>query len=194
MRIRDSDDIVPHLNDPKIKVLRPANYPDSCPGRGWNKIKIDGEEIIIANLQGRVFMRDEVDDPFVVGKEIADQNKGKIIIIDFHAEATSEKIALGYYLDGKAAAVMGTHTHVQTADEKILESGTAYITDVGMSGPENSVLGVKKEIIIEKFLTQLPLSHKVASGDTCFCAVVLTIDKKTKKAKNIERISKLIKI
>lgn len=192
--IWNNDEIIPFLSDPKVKILRPANYPTSTPGRGWDKVKIAGEEIVLVNLQGRVFMRDEIDDPFVVGKEIADQNKDKIILIDFHAEATSEKVALGYYLDGKVSAVLGTHTHVQTADEKILQGGTAYITDIGMSGPENSVLGVKKEIIIEKFLTQLPLSHKVASGDTCFCAVVLTIDKKTKKAKNIKRISKLIKI
>ena len=191
--IWNNDEILPFLSDPKVKILRPANYPVSSPGRGWDKIEVSGEEVVIVNLQGRVFMRDEIDDPFVVGKEIADKNKDKIILVDFHAEATSEKIALGYYLEGKVSAVLGTHTHVQTADEKILDGGTAYISDVGMSGPENSVLGVKKEIIIEKFLTQLPLSHKVASGDTRFCAVVLTIDKETKKTKNISRISKLIK-
>jgi len=129
-------------------------------------------------------------DIIVAGKNFADENAGKIIIIDFHAEATSEKIALGYYLDGKVSAVLGTHTHVQTADEKILDGGTAYITDIGMSGAENSVLGVKKEIIIEKFLTQLPLSHKVATGESILSAVEFEIDTKTRRALSIGRISK----
>ena len=149
---------------------------------------------MIMNLQGRVFMRDDIEDPFIIGKNIIDDHKDDIVLIDFHAEATSEKIALGFYLDGKAAAILGTHTHVQTADEKILSLGTAFITDVGMCGPENSVLGVKKEIIIEKFLTQLPLSHKVATGDSLFNAVIVTIDKKSKKSVQIERVSKILKI
>jgi len=189
--IWNNEEIVPHLNDPKVKVLRPANYPNSSPGRGSAAIKLKNNiEILLLNLQGRVFMKDEIDDPFVAGKNFADENAGKIIIIDFHAEATSEKIALGYYLDGKVSAVLGTHTHVQTADEKILDGGTAYITDIGMSGAENSVLGVKKEIIIEKFLTQLPLSHKVATGESILSAVEFEIDTKTRRALSIGRISK----
>lgn len=191
--IWNNDDIVPHLSDPKIKILRPANYPEDLPGRGVAKIKCGEEEIVLANIQGRVFMNEEVEDPFVIAKNIATENNGKIIIIDFHAEATSEKIALGYYLDGSASAVLGTHTHVQTADEKVLADGTAYISDVGMCGPEESVLGVKKEIIIEKFLTQLPLSHKVATGDSIFNAIVVAIDPESKKAVSIKRIQQTFK-
>lgn len=188
--IWNNDEIIPHLNDPKVKVLRPANYPSSSPGRGFVEINIGDVKVLLLNIQGRVFMKDEIDDPFVIAKNIADENTDKIIIIDFHAEATSEKIALGYYLDGKVSAIIGTHTHVQTADEKILQNGTAYITDAGMTGAENSVLGVKKEIIIEKFLTQLPLSHKVATGESIFSGVEFEIDKRTKKALFIGRISK----
>lgn len=190
--IFNNDEMIPYLDDKKVKVLRPANYPASSPGRGVAKINLkNGTSVILANLQGRVFMKDDIDDPFVIGKNIVDEHRGEIIIIDFHAEATSEKMALGYYLDGKATAILGTHTHVQTADEKILPFGTAFISDIGMSGPENSILGVKKEIIIEKFLTQLPLSHKVATGCTILSAVELEIDPKTNMALSIERISKV---
>lgn len=188
--IWNNQDIVDHLGDPELKVLRPANYPDSLPGTGVREI-LDG--VVLANLQGRVFIDEEVSDPFKMAKDIAEKYRGKSIVIDFHAEATSEKVALGLYLDGSVSAVIGTHTHIQTADEKILENGTAYITDAGMTGPNDSVLGVKKEIIIEKFLTQLPKSHKVASGEMIFNAVVVEIDTKTKKAKKIKRLSKIIK-
>ena len=192
--IFNNDEIVEHLNDEKVKVLRPANYLETSPGRGFTEINLkNGKKVLLLNLQGRVFMKDDIEDPFVIGKNIADDHPGKIIIVDFHAEATSEKMALGYYLDGKVSAVLGTHTHVQTADEKILPSGTAFISDVGMTGPENSVLGVKKEIIIEKFLTQLPLSHKVATGNSIFCAVELGIDAKTNVVSSIKRISKIYK-
>jgi len=190
--IFNNDEMIPYLDDKKVKVLRPANYPASSPGRGVVRINLkNGNSVILANLQGRVFMKDDIDDPFVTGKNIVDEYPGQIIIIDFHAEATSEKMALGYYLDGKATAILGTHTHVQTADEKILPFGTAFISDVGMSGPENSILGVKKEIIIEKFLTQLPLSHKVATGCTILSAVELEIDPKTNMALSLKRISKV---
>lgn len=188
--IWNNKDIIEHLDDEKTKVLRPDNYPKNSPGKGVVEI---GGDIVLANLQGRVFMKDDVEDPFSASLSVATKYSNKIILIDFHAEATSEKMALGYYLDGKVSAVLGTHTHVQTADEKILKNGTAYITDVGMTGPTDSVLGVKKDIIIEKFLTQLPASHKVAGGESILCAVVLNIDKKTKKATKIKRISKTIK-
>lgn len=190
--IFNNDEMIPYLDDKKVKVLRPANYPASSPGRGVAEIVLkNGTKVLLVNLQGRVFMKDDIDDPFVTGKNIIDEHPGEIIIIDFHAEATSEKMALGYYLDGKATAILGTHTHVQTADEKILPLGTAFISDIGMSGPENSILGVKKEIIIEKFLTQLPLSHKVATGCTILSAIELEIDPKTNMALSIERISKV---
>lgn len=187
--IWNNKDIIEHLDDERTKILRPINYPSNSPGRGVAEV---AEGIILANIQGRVFMKDDVEDPFSASLEIATKYRDKIIVIDFHAEATSEKVALGHYLDGKVSAVLGTHTHVQTADEKILKGGTAYITDLGMTGPTDSVLGVKKEIIIEKFLTQLPASHKVASGETIFCATALEIDKKNKKATKIKRIRQIL--
>ena len=192
--IWNNADFIPCLNDKRVKVVRPANFPDSLPGRGFAEALVDGEKLVIINLQGRVFMKDDIEDPFTIGKNIVENFKNRIIVIDFHAEATSEKMALGYYLEGMVSAVLGTHTHVQTADERILPLGTAFISDVGMSGPENSVLGVKKDIIIEKFLTQTPLSHKVASGDSIFNAVIVEVQKKTKKAIKITRISKLLKV
>ena len=187
--IWNNQDIISHLDDEDIKILRPYNYPNSDPGRG---LAVIDEKIVLVSMQGRVFMDENIDDPFVAAKNIAKEYKDKIIVIDFHAEATSEKVALGYYLDGEVSAVLGTHTHIQTSDEKILKKGTAYITDLGMTGPEESVLGVEKEIIIEKFLTQLPASHKVAVGDTIFSAVVISIDQETKKAKDIKRIYSFI--
>ncbi|MCL5411033.1 MAG: TIGR00282 family metallophosphoesterase [Patescibacteria group bacterium] len=191
--IWNNADFIPCLNDAKIKVLRPANYPVSSPGRGSTSVEIKGVNLAIINLQGRVFMKDDIESPFIIGKNIVEDYPDSLIIIDFHAEATSEKMAFGYYLDGHVSAILGTHTHVQTADEKILPNGTAFISDIGMCGPENSVLGVKKEIIIEKFLTQLPQSHKIASGDSIFNAVVVEIDKNTKKAKKIKRIREILK-
>ena len=176
---------IEYLDDPKIKVLRPENYPSGNPGRGIAEV---GKEIILINLQGRVFMQDDVVDPFSCAQNIVNQYKNKIFIIDFHAEATSEKVALGYYLDGKVAVMLGTHTHVQTSDESILPKGTGYITDIGMTGPKESVLGVDKEIIIEKFLTQLPKSHKVAVGEMIFSAVLVEINIKSKKTIKIKRI------
>ena len=184
-------DFIPYLDESDTKVLRPANYPDICPGFGSAELWVGDAKVVIINLQGRVFMPEDLNDPFKVGKEIVEKNKNAIIIVDFHAEATSEKVALGYYLDGSVSAVLGTHTHIPTADAKILENGTAYISDVGMCGPVDSVLGVKKEIIIDRFLTQLPRSHKVASGDSILNAVDIMINKKTKKATKIQRIEKV---
>ena len=183
--IWDNKAFIEYLDDQKVKVLRPENYPAGNPGRGIAEI---GDGIVLVNLQGRVFMPDDVNDPFASAQNIVNQFKDKIIIIDFHAEATSEKVALGYYLDGKAAAILGTHTHVQTADESILPNGSGYISDIGMTGPKESVLGVQKEIIIEKFLTQLPKSHKVALGEMIFSAVILEINTKRKKTNKIKRI------
>ena len=180
---------IENLDDSKVKVLRPENYPVGNPGRGIAEI---GEDLVLVNLQGRVFMPDDVNDPFESAQNIVNQYKSKIIVIDFHAEATSEKVALGYYLDGKVAAILGTHTHVQTADDSILPNGTGYISDIGMTGPKVSVLGVEKEIIIEKFLTQLPKSHKVAVGEMIFSAILLEINIKSKKTIKIKRIFKQV--
>jgi len=173
--------------------LRPANYPVGTPGEGAVTLKVEGQKVTIINLQGRVFIPLFLDDPFRIAKEIvAATDKDSIIIIDFHAEATSEKVALGHYLDGQVTAVLGTHTHVQTADEWLLPKGTAYISEVGMCGPKDSVIGVSKEIIIKQFLTQTPQSHKVALGDTIFNAVLLEVSKQTKKALKITRINETL--
>jgi len=188
--IWNNRDFIPLLDQKDIKVLRPANYPKITPGKGYAQLELKGNKILIINLQGRVFMPENLDNPFLVAEEIIKQNDDKIAIIDIHAEATSEKVALGLYLDGRVSAVLGTHTHIQTADEKILPKGTAYISDVGMCGPVDSVLGVEKEIIIQKFLTELPQSHRVASGRSIFNAIELEIDTHTKKTLNLERISK----
>lgn len=186
-------DIIPFMKERSVKVLRPANYPDDPPGLGFDTIAVGDEKIILINLIGRVFINGLFDDPFAAAKEIVQSNPNTIKIIDFHAEATSEKAALAYYLDGEVSAVFGTHTHVQTADERILNHGTAFISDVGMCGPIDSVLGVDKDIIIQGFLTGLPQSHKVAVGDSVFSACLIEIDSSTKKAISIKRFYELVK-
>ncbi len=154
-------------------IIRPANYPPSAPGKGYGFFEIQGKTICLINLLGRTYM-EPLKSPFETVDEILSEVKEKsdIIIVDFHAEATSEKLAMGYYLDGRVTAVIGTHTHVQTNDAKILPKGTFYISDVGMTGPTNSILGVEKEIILNKFLTQLPQTFKEAEGN-CSCGLVL---------------------
>jgi len=186
-------DIIPYLKEKSVKILRPANYPSDCPGQGFVTLEIKGQKVTIINLLGQVFIPVLTDNPFKISKEIVDDHKDSIILIDFHAEATSEKIALAHYLDGEVSAIVGTHTHVQTADETILARGTAFISDLGMCGPADSVLGVEKGIIIRQFLTALPQSHKVAVGPTIFNACLATIDTKTRRAVQIERIFKNIK-
>ncbi|HUU51228.1 MAG TPA: TIGR00282 family metallophosphoesterase [Nitrospinota bacterium] len=171
-------------------LIRPANYPDGTPGFGRIiRETASGQSIGVINLSGRVFIGD-FDCPFrTADREIEFiKSKTDIIIVDFHAEATSEKMALGWYLDGRVSAVIGTHTHVQTADERILFKGTAYITDVGMTGPTYSVIGVKKEIAIERFLTQLPKRFETAKGESQCSAVILDINEKTGQCKDISRL------
>jgi metallophosphoesterase (TIGR00282 family) len=172
------------------RLLRPANYPEGVPGQGSVVVQTTtGEEVAILQLMGRVYMP-TLDCPFQVGKrELASLRKRvAAVVVDMHAEATSEKMAMGHFLDGEAAAVLGTHTHVQTADEQILPRGTAYVTDIGMTGPLHGVIGIKKELAIEKFLTCMPRRFEVASGPTVFCAVLLNIDARIGKALSIERI------
>ncbi len=172
------------------RIIRPANYPPGAPGRGWGLYrKGKGPHLGVANLSGRIFMQ-ELDCPFRKADELLNELRGRadIIVVDFHAEASSEKMAMGWYLDGRVTAVCGTHTHVQTADERILPGGTAYITDVGMTGPVNSVIGVKKELVIEKFITQIPRRFEVADGLYQFNAVMLEIDDGSFQAVTIERI------
>ena len=177
-------------------LLRPANYPEGTVGRGSVVIKtrLRGISLGVLNLEGRVFMK-PLDCPFRVADREIEKLKREtdIIIVDMHAEATSEKEALGWFLDGKVSAVLGTHTHVQTADERVLPGGTAYITDVGMTGPFDSVLGIKKEVALERFLTLLPNRFDVAKGDVRFQGVLIDIDNNTGRSLSIERLSVDIK-
>ncbi|MGE5545042.1 MAG: TIGR00282 family metallophosphoesterase, partial [Bacillota bacterium] len=173
----DNRDIMSFIND-EPRLLRPANYPEDCPGQGYNIYSgPSGRRIAVINVSGRVFLAN-LECPFrtvdYILKRI--ENQADIILVDFHAEATSEKQALGWYLDGRVTAVFGTHTHVQTADETILPGGTAYITDVGMTGPWHSVLGVKTRQVIERFLTQRPGPFEIANGPVQLDAVLLEID------------------
>lgn len=185
----DKKEILEIIDDEE-KMIRPANYPPGTPGRGYKLVQKNNIPIGILNIQGRVYMQ-PLNCPFRTADAIIAEliKHTNIIIVDFHAEATSEKVALGHYLDGKVSAVLGTHTHIQTADEKILPKGTAYITDVGMTGPYDSVLGVKKENILYRFLTHMPNRFEVATGKAQLNAVVLKINKETGMTENIQRIN-----
>lgn len=176
--------------DSESKVLRPLNFPPGVPGFGSIVHECaSGARVAVINLSGRVFMP-PLDCPFrILEAELARiEGSADVIIVDFHAEATSEKIAMGQYFDGRVSAMLGTHTHVQTADECVLPKGTAYITDAGMSGPVNSVIGMDSTRIFERFLTQMPVRFEVGKGPSVLCGVVLDIDEKTGKARSIERI------
>lgn len=186
----DQREILKFIDDEK-RIIRPANYLEGTPGRGSSLLAIKNIKIGIINLQGITFMQCNRNPFIVVQKEIDElKSNTNIIIVDFHAEATSEKIAMGYFLDGKVSCVYGTHTHVQTADEKILAGGTAYISDVGMTGPSDSVLGIDKELIIKKFLSSVPVRFDVASGPAQINAIVITVDELTGKCSRIFRINK----
>lgn len=181
----DQKEIVSVLDDKDIKILRPANYPKIVPGRGF----VELEKVILINLLGRIFTEECLDCPFRKFDEIYDEVKNlkKLIIVDFHAEATSEKRAFAEYVSGRATAVLGTHTHVQTNDAQILIGVTAFISDIGMVGAKDSILGVEKEPVIKRFLTGLPWKHDVARGLAIFNAVLIEIDSDN-KAKRIELI------
>ena len=169
-------------------LLRPANYPPGVIGIGSGVFPAsDGTLVGVLNLQGRTFLK-EIDCPFRVAKEQIAALGTRIIVVDFHAEATSEKEAMGWYLDGLVSAVIGTHTHVQTCDERVLPGGTAYITDAGMTGAHDSVIGMEKESAIRHFLTQVPVRFDPAKGDVKLCGVVLDIDEEMGKARGIERV------
>jgi metallophosphoesterase (TIGR00282 family) len=173
------------------RLLRPANYPAGVPGRGSYIARTgDGRDVGVINVMGRVFMT-PIDDPFaVVLREIeAIRHKTRVIIVDFHAEATSEKVAMGWHLDGKVTMVIGTHTHVQTADERILPNGTAYMTDAGMTGPLDSIIGMEREPSLARFLTGMPTKYEPASGNARLNGAVVTADDKTGRATAITRIS-----
>jgi len=173
------------------RLLRPANYPAGAPGNGSYIARTrDGVSVGVINAMGRVFMVN-IDDPFVViRREIeAMRERARIIFVDFHAEATSEKIAMGWHLDGLVTALVGTHTHVQTADERILPKGTAYLTDVGMTGPHDSIIGVEISAALGRFLTALPQKFETATGNPRLNAVIVDADEKTGRATEIERLS-----
>jgi len=173
---------------PARRVLRPANFPATLPGWGVYEGKKNGIPYAVVNLQGRVFMAAS-DDPFRFMDKLLEQIKAKIVFVDFHAEATSEKVAFGWYMDGRVTAIVGTHTHIPTADETVLPKGTAYITDVGMTGPYDSVIGVKKELVVDKFLSGMPARFEAATGDVRLCAVVVGCDDKTGRATEMKRLT-----
>ncbi len=175
----------------EARLLRPANFPAGVPGRGSYVARAaDGRTVGVINLMGRIFMT-PLDDPFAVAlNEIAAvRERARVVLVDFHAEATSEKLAMGWHLDGRVTAVVGTHTHVQTADERVLPGGTAYITDLGMTGPHDGIIGVEREAALSRFRTGMPSRFDTATGDPKLHAVVITADDQTGRATAIERVS-----
>jgi hypothetical protein len=196
-------EIYEYMNRPDYPLIRPANFPEGVPGRGYAVIEAgNGEKVLVINLIGRVFMPGHADNPFSKAQRILEEVKEQqglelgrglaAVIVDFHAEAGSEKLALAHYLDGKITALVGTHTHIPTADEHILNSGTAYQTDLGMTGVVDSVIGANKKEIIEGFLTQMPVRHQVAEGPTVFNALLVETDPTTGLAKSVKRIQKYL--
>ncbi|NQV13737.1 MAG: TIGR00282 family metallophosphoesterase [Parcubacteria group bacterium] len=185
------------LNNKESNIIRPANYPPGAPGIGWKIFPVRTKKILLVNLIGRVFFKDDYDCPFRVADDILEETKSEkpdVIFVDMHMEATSEAKALGFHLDGRVSAVVGTHTHVPTADERVLSGGTAYITDVGMAGPQDSVIGAKKEVVTEQFLTQLPFKYDVEEEGVCEVnGVVVEIGAKG-KAKKIERVHEEVEV
>jgi len=188
-------EVIGLLEDKDIPLLRPANYPPSLPGNGYKILEIGARRVLVINLMGRVFFNQNLDCPFRKADEILEEFKEKadVVIVDFHAEATSEKKALGCYLDGRVSAILGTHTHVPTSDGQILPEGTAYISDVGMVGVKNSILGAKKEVALHHFLTQMPFKYEIAEDNLVEAnGVFIEIDTSTGKALKIENIQRLI--
>ncbi|SJZ31180.1 TIGR00282 family metallophosphoesterase [Selenihalanaerobacter shriftii] len=169
-------------------LIRPYNYPSGTPGRGYGIYELDsGVKVAVVNLLGRIFL-DNVACPFEKLEELLNEIEADFVFVDFHAEATSEKVGLGRYFDGQVATVFGTHTHVQTADEKVLPNGTAYMTDLGLTGAVDSILGMKKEGVLKKLTTQLPQRFSVATGDTQFCGAVVDLDLENGLANSIIKV------
>ncbi|MBQ3414644.1 MAG: TIGR00282 family metallophosphoesterase [Clostridia bacterium] len=181
-------DIFKFIDHPQI--IRPANYSEGVVGKGYTIRKVKNKKIAVINLIGRVDMNVLSENPFLVAKEIVEKIKNDVdmIFVDFHGEATAEKIAFGYYMDGKITAMFGTHTHVQTADEKILPKGTGYITDIGMTGPINSVIGMNIEASLKRFETSLPERYKIAEGEAMLNGVIFEINDDNCKVEKIKRI------
>lgn len=186
--IWDKKDVLEFI-DAEPFLIRPANYPEGAPGRGYCVYPFRAKNVGVMNLSGRAFMP-ALDCPFQKVEDLLREMKQDcdIIILDFHAETTSEKMAMGWYLDGRVNAVVGTHTHIQTADDRLLPGGTAYITDLGMVGPWNSVLGVRRECILEKFITGRPVRFEPAEGPAVYSAVIIETDEATNRTLSIERV------
>ena len=177
---------LPHLE----RVTRPANYPPGAPGTGWCTLEAGGQEVLVMNVMGRIFV-ETIDDPFRAADAIlADHPNHPIVLCDMHAEATSEKTAMGWYLDGRVSAVVGTHTHIPTADARVLPGGTAYVTDVGMVGPRDGCIGMDKDVVLKRFLTGVPNRFVVASGPVTFNSVLVTISASSGRATSIQRVDR----
>ena len=177
------------------RVIRPANFPEGLPGNGSCVVECKGTKIGVVHVAGQVFMRYHFSSPFLsADQEIAKVKKqgAAVVIVDMHAEATSEKTAISWYLDGRVSAVVGTHTHIQTADERVSAKGTACLTDLGMTGPYDSVIGAEKEAIIQKFLTQLNVKKEVAQNDVKLCGAIVSVDERSGKALAIERVQRKV--
>jgi metallophosphoesterase (TIGR00282 family) len=194
--IWDKREVYDYLDSDR-PVLRPMNYPDDAPGRGWLVHRLpDGDSVAVMNAMGRVFMN-QLDSPFSAMDALLDgaaEPLPPIRILDFHCEITSEKNAMGWYLDGRVSAVVGTHTHVPTADARVLPGGTAYISDIGMTGPRDSVIGFSLETVLPRFLRHLPTRFQVADGPVNLNAVVITIERATGRATAIEQVQRLVEI
>jgi metallophosphoesterase (TIGR00282 family) len=186
--IWDKKEIIPYIGKENL-LLRPANFPPGTPGFGHITVKAGPHRVGVLNLMGRIFMN-PIDCPFRKADELVAElrREAPVVLVDMHSEATSEVMALGWYLDGRVSAVVGTHRHVQTADERVLPGGTAYITDLGMTGPIDSVIGVDKDIIIQRFLTQMPVRFEPAKGPAALRGVVIAVDPDTGRATSIRRL------
>lgn len=180
-------DIFSFIDNPKI--IRPANYSKGVPGHGYTIIEKDGIKVAVINMIGRTFISSLSENPFLCMDRLLNKIEADVKILDFHAEATAEKVAMGYYVDGRITAMFGTHTHIQTADEQILENGTGYITDVGMTGPEGGVIGMDKKVALKRFLTSIPERYKLGEGNVIVNGVIFDIDVEKARTKEIYRIS-----
>jgi metallophosphoesterase (TIGR00282 family) len=186
-------EIVEYLTDSDV-LLRPANFAPTNPGWGYTvKLRPDGSAVAVVNLIGRVFMN-TYDCPFRTADAVLDtiRERARVVLVDMHAEATSEKVAMGWHLDGRVSAVIGTHTHVQTADERVLPNGTAYLTDAGMCGPRDSVIGVRREQVLRRFLTQMPGRFEVADGPILVQGAIVDVDETTGRARGIRRFQEVV--
>jgi hypothetical protein len=180
--------IYPYIDEER-RLLRPANFPEGAPGRGWGVYSTPVGEIAVINLMGTTLM-EPLDCPFRMFDQLylEARDAASVVVVDFHAEITSEKAALAHYADGRASLVFGTHTHVQTADERVLPGGTGFITDLGMTGPEDSILGVSKELVLERFLTRMPVRFEVSAGPALLCGLLAEVDDATGKTVSVKRV------